>query len=121
MTKNNCRYESRFDGGVLEFCLLGEIDHHRAVNVRTEMDEEICRLRPKKLILELGKIEFMDSSGLGLIMGRYSLMQKIGGEFSLRNPNERIVKIFELAGLSRMMRIESDSENDSKEVKNESK
>ena len=121
MTKNNCRYESRFEDGVLEFSLLGEIDHHSAVNVRTEMDEEICRLHPKKLILELGKIEFMDSSGLGLIMGRYSLMQKLGGEFALRNPNERIVKIFELAGLSRIVRIESGAKNDSEEVKNESK
>lgn len=117
MTKNNCRYESRFENGVLEFCLLGEIDHHSAVNVRTEMDDEICRLRPQKLILELGKIEFMDSSGLGLIMGRYSLMQKMGGSFALRNPNERIVKIFELAGLSRIVRIENNAE----EVKNESK
>lgn len=110
MTKSNCRYESRFDDGVLEFRLLGEIDHHSAVSVRTEMDEEICRLRPTKVVLELCGIEFMDSSGLGLIMGRYSLMQKLGGTLTLRNPNERIVKIFELAGLGRMIRIEKDSE-----------
>lgn len=115
MTKSNCRYESRFENGVLEFRLLGEIDHHVAVNVRTEMDAEICRLRPQKVILELGNIEFMDSSGLGLIMGRYSLMQKLGGELALRDPNERIVKIFELAGLSRIVRIEKGSE----EVKDE--
>ena len=117
MTKSNCRYESRFEGGVLEFRLLGEIDHHSAVRVRTEMDEEICRLRPTKVILELCGIEFMDSSGLGLIMGRYSLMQKLGGTLTLRNPNERIIKIFELAGLGRMIRVEKYSE----EVKNERK
>jgi stage II sporulation protein AA (anti-sigma F factor antagonist) len=50
----------------------------------------------------------MDSSGLGLIMGRYTLMQKMGGEFCVRNPNERIVKIFRLAGLERMVRVESE-------------
>ena len=110
MTKSNCRYESRFDDGILEFRLLGEIDHHSAVRVRTEMDEEISRLRPTKVVLELCGIEFMDSSGLGLIMGRYSLMQKLGGTLTLRNPNERIVKIFELAGLGRMICIEKDSE-----------
>ena len=117
MTKKNCRYESSFADGVLEFRLLGEIDHHGAVSLRTEMDEEICALCPSKVVLELFGIEFMDSSGLGLIMGRYSLVQKLGGTLTLRNPNERIVKIFELAGLSRMIRIESDSQNSTEEVK----
>ena len=52
MTKRNCRYESSFNDGVLEFRLFGEIDHHSAVNIRTEIDEEICRLRPHKTVLE---------------------------------------------------------------------
>ena len=114
MTKSNCRFESRFENGVLEFRLLGEIDHHSAVNVRTEMDEEICRLRPHKVILELCGIEFMDSSGLGLIMGRYSLMQKLGGVLTVRCPNERIMKIFELAGLGRLILIETGGEEEVK-------
>ncbi len=114
MLKHHCQYETAYGDGVLVIRLLGEIDHHSAVNVRTALDEEIMRLRPQKAVMDLGGIEFMDSSGLGLIMGRYSLMQKLGGTLTLRSPNERIVKIFELANLGRMIRIEADGEEESK-------
>lgn len=114
MLKHHCQYETKFCDGILEIRLGGEIDHHSAVNIRVALDEEICRLRPNKTVLDLGAIEFMDSSGLGLIMGRYSLMQKLGGELTLRRPNERIVKIFELAGLGRLIQIEKDGEEEVK-------
>ena len=110
MTKNNCRLQVRYEDGVLEAALGGELDHHGAVAVRTLIDAEICRLCPKKTVLDLSELDFMDSSGLGLIMGRYALMQKRGGEFCVRRPNERIVKIFRLAGLERMVRIEEEVE-----------
>ena len=48
----------------------------------------------------------MDSSGLGLIMGRYALMKRIGGDLAVKNPNERIIKIFELAGLDKIVDID---------------
>ena len=115
MIRSNCSYESRYVDGVLEFILHGEIDHHNAVNIRTGMDEEICRLMPKRVILSLSGIEFMDSSGLGLIMGRYALMQRLGGTLSLREPNERLLRIFELAGLERMIRIEDGKEHGGEE------
>ena len=114
MLKHHCQYETDFCDGVLTICLCGEIDHHSAVSVRTALDEEICRLRPHTTVIDLSAIEFMDSSGLGLIMGRYSLMQKLGGTLTVRRPNERLVKIFELANLGRMIRIEADGEEESK-------
>ena len=114
MLKHHCQYETEFCDGVLVIRLGGEIDHHSAVGIRTALDEEITRLRPRKTVLDLGRIEFMDSSGLGLIMGRYSLMQKLGGVLTLRSPNERIVKIFELANLGRMICIEGGGEEESK-------
>ena len=106
MIKKNCGFEIKRTDSVLTLTLYGEIDHHSAVQVRTEMDTLIFEERPSKVVLDLSHIEFMDSSGLGLIMGRYSLMQKLGGELTLRNPHERIVKIFTLAGLQRMVKIE---------------
>ena len=114
MLKHHCQYETKFCDGLLEIRIMGEIDHHSAVNIRVALDEEICRLRPNKTVMDLGAIEFMDSSGLGLIMGRYSLMQKLGGELTLRSPNERLMKIFELAGLGRLIRIEKDGEEEVK-------
>ncbi len=110
MLKNSCTFEMERRDGTLILTLQGEIDHHSATQVRVRMDELIWREKPRKTVLDLSSIEFMDSSGLGLIMGRYSLMQKIGGELTLRNPNPRIVKIFELAGLCRMVKIEEEKE-----------
>ena len=86
--------------------LCGEIDHHSAASVRHEIDEMLMRLRPKMLRIDLSIVDFMDSSGLGLIMGRYSLMEKLGGETVLRNPGERVKKILSLAGMERIIRIE---------------
>jgi len=49
----------------------------------------------------------MDSSGLGLIMGRYKKISELGGELVIRNPNEAVLKICRLAGLGRLIKIET--------------
>ncbi len=108
MIKKNCRYETKLEDGVLTVTLRGEIDHHSAVNVRGDIDTLIYEARPHKTVLDLSQIDFMDSSGLGLIMGRYALMERIDGTLTLKNPNERILKIFELAGLGRIIKIENE-------------
>ena len=110
MLKHSCTFDVQRRDETLILTLHGEIDHHSASAVRTRMDELIWAEKPKKTVLDLSAIEFMDSSGLGLIMGRYALMQKMGGELTLRNPHKRITKIFELAGLGRMVRIEEEKE-----------
>lgn len=86
--------------------LVGEIDHHNASSLRTGIDKLIYEKRPNKLVLDLSRIDFMDSSGLGLIMGRFSLVRELGGELSVRNPNANILKICKLAGMERLIRIE---------------
>jgi stage II sporulation protein AA (anti-sigma F factor antagonist) len=108
MIKRNCLYETKFENGILEVRLHGEIDHHTAVAVRSKIDEIICEQKPRRTVLDLSEIDFMDSSGLGLIMGRYALMQRMGGELSVKNMGERIMKIFELAGLGRIIKIEKE-------------
>ena len=114
MIKSNASFDVKKENGVLEFKLHGEIDHHNAVKIRTEIDSLIYEENPDKTVLDLSEIDFMDSSGLGLIMGRFSLMQKLGGTLTLRSPNPRIVQIFELAGLERMVKIEKDKEESDK-------
>lgn len=110
--KKNCTFEVKRQEEILEFTLRGEIDHHSAVAIRTEMDQRILSERPKKTVLDLEEIDFMDSSGLGLIMGRYALMQRMGGELTLRHPNERLCKIFELANLGRIVKIEDEGKEE---------
>ena len=119
MLKKNCFLDISEENDTLIISMLGEIDHHSAVRIRTEIDEKILKSRPKKTVIDLSGIEFMDSSGLGLIMGRYMKMQSIGGVLLLRKPNERIVKIFKLAGLERIVRTEEAEERE--EVLNEAK
>ena len=106
MSQEQGGFASRRDGENLILTVTGEIDHHSAVRIRADMDALILEVRPERTVIDLSEVDFMDSSGLGLIMGRYSLMQKLGGELSLRNPHSRIMKIFELAGLGRIIRIE---------------
>lgn len=96
--------------------LSGEIDHHSAVWVRTEIDERIMRYKPARTVIDLSGISFMDSSGIGLIMGRHARMQAVGGVLCVREPNERIMKIFELAGLNRIVSVERESKKRRKRV-----
>ncbi|MBE6577942.1 MAG: STAS domain-containing protein [Ruminococcaceae bacterium] len=114
MAKNNCKLLISCEGDILVAALSGELDHHGAVAVRTLIDKQISDTSPRKTVLDLSGLDFMDSSGLGLIMGRYALMSKMGGEFCVRNPNERVVKIFKLAGLERMVKVEQDGKESKK-------
>ena len=83
----------------------GEIDHHSAVQVRTEIDERIIATKPARVLLELSGVDFMDSSGLGLIMGRFALIKKCGGTLALLDPSQAVMKMIKLAGMDRMVSI----------------
>ena len=106
MIKEDKKFLYKMDGGVLEVKLMGEIDHHSAVSVRADIDGLIFDLRPQKVVLDLSEISFMDSSGLGLIMGRYALIKDFGGTLSLRAPTVAVMKILTLAGMERMIKID---------------
>lgn len=77
----------------------GELDHHVAKNIRTEIDETINKQRVRNLILDLSGMEFMDSSGIGVIIGRYKHISKLGGKVAVINVTSQIDKIFNLAGM----------------------
>ena len=99
------------ENGKMTLCLSGEIDHHSALMLRQAADDLIYRHRPLEVVLDLSGIEFMDSSGLGFIMGRYALLKKLGGTIIIKAPNDRVKKIIALAGLERIIRIERTSKN----------
>ncbi len=87
---------------VLTACLQGEIDHHSARLARETIDAAVERSRPTTLQLDLSALTFMDSSGIGLIMGRYRLMQSLGGRFTLCNVPSDIDRLIQLAGLYKL-------------------
>lgn len=104
-------FDSEFVGCYLKIKLRGEIDHHTATTIRNAMDSEIYKKRPRGLILDMSSVGFMDSSGLGLIMGRYAIMKELGGEVVVQNPTPAIEKIMSLAGMERVLKIEGSSIN----------
>ena len=108
MMKEDKMFSHEMCDGVLSVKLMGEIDHHSAVGVRADIDSLIFESRPRKIVLDLSEISFMDSSGLGLIMGRYALARDLGCAMALRSPSVAVMKILTLAGMERMIKIEKD-------------
>lgn len=100
-------------GSVMTVYVRGEIDHHTAVAVRNGIDALLFEKRPSKMMMDLSAVGFMDSSGLGLIMGRLSVMRSFGGDMILQNPSRETSAILSLAGMERLIRIEYTREDPS--------
>ena len=93
-------------GECLVVTVRGEIDHHTAVAIRNGIDAVLFDTRPSHLRLDLSQVGFMDSSGLGLIMGRFSVMRELGGTLAVWDPSPETAKILALAGMERIVSIE---------------
>ena len=104
--------EVSFDDSILRIKIKGDIDHHSAKRTREIIDLSIIDKKPLIIILDLSCVDFMDSSGLGLILGRYTIACDIGAKLVLYKPTRRIRKILELAGIERIMEIEGDGNNE---------
>jgi stage II sporulation protein AA (anti-sigma F factor antagonist) len=79
--------------------LNGELDHHTAEGIREEVDKEIDNNNIKNIIFDLEGMHFMDSSGIGVVIGRYKKVQKLGGQAGVINMNSRVERIFKMSGL----------------------
>ena len=90
------------DGHTLTISPRGDIDHHSARTLRERIDNEMYLARPSVVILDLSGIEFMDSSGLGLLLGRYQRAQDLGCELKLCGCSYRVMRILSLAGADKM-------------------
>ena len=90
------------EGDTLTAHLIGELDHHTAASLRQQIDTAILSCRCRQLNLDLARLTFMDSSGIGLIMGRYRLMTTEGGNLTLHNASPQVERMIHLAGLSRL-------------------
>ena len=88
-----------FKNGVLIALLSGEIDHHIAPKLRADIDAKCEELRPSRLVLDFGEVTFMDSSGIGLIMGRYRCISLLGGRLEVVNIPPSLKKVFVISGI----------------------
>ena len=96
--------------GVMTASLQGDIDHHTARELRESIDTAIHEQHPKTLYLDFGGVDFMDSSGIGLIMGRYKQMQLISGIVRVTNTPSYIRRVIRLSGLDKLGVLEREKE-----------
>ena len=94
---------------VMTAYLEGEIDHHSARPIREQIDDEAQQSKPQMLLLDFGRVSFMDSSGIGLVMGRFRLMSELGGTLKVVNTPPHIAKVMRLAGMERLNVLEKEN------------
>ena len=87
----------------LIFKINEDIDECCAQKIRRKLDNEIERYMPKEIIFDFSNVSFMDSAGIGLLIGRYKLAEMLGGKVKISNINTTIRKIFEMSGILRIM------------------
>lgn len=82
-----------------------EIDHHTTEKMRRKIDDDIARFMPRKVIFDFNKVSFMDSAGIGMIIGRYKMVNMFGGTVQMKNVKQSIKKIFEMSGVAKIIPI----------------
>ena len=85
--------------------LRGELDHHSAQEIRNKLDDAIERDKIQNLIMSFEGVTFMDSSGIGVVIGRYKKLSIRGGKLLVTNINSTIGKVFELSGLYKIIKV----------------
>ena len=92
-------------GQTLVVSLNGELDHHNAVNIREEIDRRFQSSNSKNLVFNLNKLGFMDSSGLGILIGRYKTVSAIGGKTAIAAPSVLTRRLIALAGVHKIIPV----------------
>ena len=87
----------------LIFKITEEIDEFKAKEIRRKADYEIERYIPKRVIFDFDRVSFMDSSGIGMILGRYKQTTMLGGRMEMMNLRPSVRKIFEMSGVLKLI------------------
>ncbi|MBR3994511.1 MAG: STAS domain-containing protein [Clostridia bacterium] len=87
------------------YAIGGEIDHHTAGKLRCELDSLIMDERPCKLTFDFTNVKFMDSSGIGLVLGRHRIMSAFGGTVEIIGVSENIRRLFKMSGVDKIIDI----------------
>lgn len=85
-----------------------ELDHHTVEKIRRRADYEIERYIPRKVILDFNSVSFMDSAGIGLILGRYKNISILGGKLEVVNVSKQVIKILNMSGISKLIEIKEE-------------
>ncbi len=102
--------ESKFyeEDKLLIFKITDEIDDNSVQKIRRRADNEIERFMPKRVVFDFDCVTFMDSAGIGMIIGRYKFANMIGANLEVSNLSQSVKKIFEMSGILRLIPIAQD-------------
>lgn len=90
---------------LLVFEITEELDHHSVEMIRRRADYEIQRFMPKRVIFDFDRVVFMDSAGIGLIIGRYKTVNSLGGNLEMINVKDKLKRVFEMSGILKIVPI----------------
>ena len=99
--------ESKFyeNEKLLIFKITDEIDDCSVQKIRRKADYEIERYMPRKVVFDFDSVTFMDSAGIGLIIGRYKFTNMLGGKLEVANLTQNVKKIFEMSGILKLIPV----------------
>lgn len=83
----------------------GDIDHHSCEEIRSKMDREITIKNPKSILFDMEQVGFMDSSGIGVLIGRYKLIANNSGKAGMINVKPQIMRLCEICGLQKIIQV----------------
>ena len=90
---------------ILVFEISEELDHHMCEIIRRRADYEIQRFMPRKVIFDFNRVVFMDSAGIGLVIGRYKTVTALGGSLEMINVSNKLRRVFEMSGILNIIPI----------------
>ena len=106
---NSVQIEKKIERQTLLLYLRGELDMNTSENLRQVIDQEIDRRGIRSVTLDLEGVSFIDSSGLGVILGRYKKLLPLGGKIPMANVPPHVYKIMELSGLPKIIQFHSEN------------
>lgn len=102
--------ESKFyeEDKLLIFKITDEIDDYSVQKIRRKADYEMERYMPKKVIFDFSSVTFMDSAGIGMVIGRYKFANIIGAKLEVSNLTQSVKRIFEMSGILKLIPVTQD-------------
>ncbi len=85
--------------------LTGELDHHTAAKIKEEIDSKMCSTNAVNIVFDFSELGFMDSSGIGMIMGRYKKVRTLGGRVAAYGVKAQILRIMEMSGIDKIIKL----------------
>lgn len=89
----------KIDDENLKVLLSGELDHHSGSQVKDGLDRLFCEVKPKGVVFDFKEVNFMDSTGIGVLLGRYKLLKNMGASVYITNPTSTIDRLLKLSGI----------------------